>query len=305
MNKNNKIYLGILVILVIVFAITKLNDNVEERIDFFGVDSADVREIEISNITDTLRLKKQNDIWKIVKPIQYDVAQKQLENFFKTVIGVETSKMPIAESEESLANYKLTVSLATKITFFGKKDKILSSALVGESSDRNNTPARKDDDNKVYRLEENISYLVSSKLERWRDKMIAQIKQTNIKTITVLHPKNNYEISFRDSTWQYKDENGKFPVSSQNASLKKLFSNLNNIRTTKFIDNEYANYKDKLEKPELVLNIVLYDGSALNLKLIKTEEKKYILQKNNQKNTLFSIYESWAKGFIKQAEDFK
>ena len=149
MNKKQKMYIGILVVLVIVFLITKMGNNVEKRINFFQVDSTKIKTIEISNIKDTLRLSKENEIWKIVYPFENDTNEYQINSIFSKVLNVKTSNLPISENENSFDTYKVTNSQGTWIKFIDENDKVLDEAIIGKSSSSKTTPARRPDVNKI------------------------------------------------------------------------------------------------------------------------------------------------------------
>ena len=161
MNKKQKMYIGILVVLVIVFLITKMGNNVEKRIIFFQVDSTKIKTIEISNIKDTLRLSKENEIWKIVYPFENDTNEYQINSIFSKVLNVKTSNLPISENENSFDTYKVTNSQGTWIKFIDENDKVLDEAIIGKSSSSKTTPARRPDETKIYNLENNINYIIT------------------------------------------------------------------------------------------------------------------------------------------------
>ena len=144
MNKKQKIYIGILVVLIIVFLITKMGNNVEKRINFFQVDSTKIKTIEISNIKDTLRLSKQNDMWKIVYPFENDANEYQIKNIFSKVLKVKTSNLPISESESSFDTYKVTNSQGTWIKFIDENKIKTGSYGVSEKDVINSIDIRKE-----------------------------------------------------------------------------------------------------------------------------------------------------------------
>ena len=99
MNKNNKKYIAILAVLITIFIITKSNNKIEKIINFFDIDSTEIVKIEISSFSDTLILESINNSWQITSPIEYLADQYQVKNFFDIVLNIETSSLPISESE--------------------------------------------------------------------------------------------------------------------------------------------------------------------------------------------------------------
>ncbi|RLC54057.1 MAG: hypothetical protein DRH89_09920, partial [Candidatus Cloacimonadota bacterium] len=207
MNKKQKIYIGILVVLIIVFLITKMGNNVEKRINFFQVDSTKIKTIEISNIKDTLRLSKQNDMWKIVYPFENDANEYQIKNIFSKVLKVKTSNLPISESESSFDTYKVTNSQGTWIKFIDENKNVLDEAIIGKSSSSKTTPVRRPDKAKIFKLEDNLNYIITANTDYWREKTILEIEENNISKISVICDKYAYELFSSDSLWHYTDNN--------------------------------------------------------------------------------------------------
>lgn len=305
MNKKQKIYIAILVVLVVGFIITKMNDNVEKRIRFFQADSAKIRTIEISNIKDTLRLSKQNETWKIVFPFENEVNEYQIKNIFSKVLNVKTSNLPISESEDSFNTYKITNSQGTLVKFLDENNNVLDEAIIGKSSSSKTTPARRPNDTKIFKLEENINYVVTTNTDNWREKILFEIEEYNITKISILSDINAYELTPSDSVWNYTDGKSNLSVSLSNQTLREILSELNKLTVNGFIDNNYEEYKEKLTFPSLEIGIELLDGSNHYLRIAMDKDPKYVLQFDNDKNFLYSVYQDWVDKFTKEAMDFK
>jgi hypothetical protein len=282
-----------------------MNNKTEKVTQFFDVDSVKIAKIELSTVTDTLLLAKINDIWQIEKPIQYTADQVKVENFFKRVLKAEASNLPVSESNESLEKYNLTDTLATMMRLFDAKDKVIQTALFGKMKGESNTPVRRENSNKVYRLEESVSYYLKPDIQNWREKSVAKIEEASIDKISILHGDIGFEITRTDSLWQFDDGDNSFSIDAENSTLKQIFSGLKNIFASQFKDGEFALYENKLADPDLEIGINILDGSSIYLRFTKDEDNKYILQKDNITETLYVIYESWVKRFLKAATDFQ
>ena len=305
MNKKQKIYIGILVVLVIVFLITKMGNNVEKRINFFQVDSTKIKTIEISNIKDTLRLSKENDIWKIVYPFENDANEYQIKNIFSKVLKVKTSNLPISESESSFDTYKVTNSQGTWIKFIDENKNVLDEAIIGKSSSSKTTPVRRPDKAKIFKLEDNINYIITANTDYWREKTILEIEENNISKISVICDKYAYELSPSDSLWHYTDNNNTLGVNFNNKTLRDILSTLSKLTVNGFVDNKYEEYKEKLNFPNLEIGIKLFDGQTHYLRVSIDKDPKYVLQLDNDKYFLYSVYSDWIEKFTKEAMDFK
>ena len=305
MNKKQKIYIGILVVLVIVFLITKMGNNVEKRINFFHVDSTKIKTIEISNIKDTLRLSKENDIWKIVYPFENDANEYQIKNIFSKVLKVKTSNLPISESESSFDTYKVTNSQGTWIKFIDENKNVLDEAIIGKSSSSKTTPVRRPDKIKIFKLEDNINYIITANTDNWREKTILEIEENNISKISVICDKYAYELSPSDSLWYYTDSNNTLGVNFNNKTLRDILSTLSKLTVNGFVDNKYEEYKEKLNFPNLEIGIKLFNGSTHYLRVAMDKDPKFVLQLDNDKYFLYSVYSDWIEKFTKEAMDFK
>ena len=305
MNKKQTIYIGILAVLVILFLITKMGNNVEKRINFFQADSAKIKTIEISNIKDTLRLSKKNDEWMLVYPFEYPTAEYQINNLFSKVLNVRTSNLPISESETSFDTYKVNNSQGTLIKFFDENNNVLDEAIIGKSSSSKTTPARRPDDNKIYKLESNINYIITANSNNWREKIIMRIEEYNISKISVLCDVNAYELTPSDSLWHYVDDKSTLGVDLNNKALKDILSTLSTLTANGFVDNKFEEYKEKLISPDLEIGIEMLDGSTHYIRVALDDNSKYILQFDNEESFLYSVYKGWIDKFTKEAIDFK
>ena len=305
MSKKQKIYISILVVLVIVFLITKIDNNVEKRIQFFQADSAMITSIEISNIRDTLKLSKQNNTWKIVIPFEKNANEYQVQNIFSKVLNVKTSNLPISESESSFNTYKVTNSQGTLLRFLDKNNEVLDEAIIGKSSSSKSTPVRRPDEDKVFKLEDNINYVVTTNSDDWREKTILEFDEHSISKISIIGGICAYELTQSDSLWLYADGMSNLSVSNKNPTLKEILSKLTQLTVNGFVDNEYATYKEKLKYPKLEIGVEFFDGSNHYIRLSMVKDPKYVLQLDNNKTFLYSVYQDWVDKFLKEAMDFK
>ena len=305
MNKKQKISIVVLAVLIILFMITKLNDKTERRISFFDVDSIQVQKIEIITAGDTLLLAKSSSGWMLSYPIEYPISLRKMEQFFEDVLKAETSNLPISEEEGSFETYKLTDSLATTLKIYGKNDKLLDHSLVGKSSSYNNSPARKQGSNKIFRLEKNIASYLKTDPKQWRKREVLELDKEQIAKISILYKDTGYELTATDTLWQYEDGEESITVQHNNAALRTILNSLSKVNVTDFIDEEIDANLFKLHNPALEIGINMYDGRKYYLRAAKDEDNKYLLQVNNDTEHLYTIYENWLNKFQKKAEDFK
>ena len=302
MNKKNLIPIVVLALLIIIFVITKLNDKTERRINFFRFDSIQVYAIEITSSEDTLELAKIDNNWMIEYPVNYPPVKLKIDDIFKKVLQVETSSIPITES--SFEKFNVTDSLGTLLVFYDKNNKVLEEVLIGKSGNYNYSYARRKDDAKVYQLYTNISYSIDPVVSSWRKKEIIEIPEQDISRVFVSYDGNSYSLSATDSLWMYQDDETGFSIKETNSSLKSIISAIKKFTVTDFIDNKFEDYQQKFENPDVEVTVELFNDEPINLKFIEHEEKKLALQKNDETEHLYIIYESWVNRFKKSEEDF-
>ena len=305
MSKKQKTYIGILVVLVIAFLITKIDNNVEKRIQFFQADSAKIASIEISNIKDTLKISKLNGIWKIVSPFEKEANEYQIQNIFTKVLNVKASNLPISENEDSFNAYRVTSSQGTLLRFLDKNDNMLDEVIVGKSSSSKTTPVRRPNENKIFKLEENINYIVTTNTDDWREKTILEIEDYNISKISVLSEISAYELTPSDSVWNYADGKSSLIVSLNNKALLDVLTKLTQLKVNGFVNYEYEVYKEKLAMPSIEIGIEILDGSNHYVRLAMDKDPKYVMQLDNNEEFLYSVYQDWVDIFTKEAMDFK
>ncbi len=305
MNKNNKIYLIILAVLIILFLLTKIDTKTERIISFFKVDSLDVIKFSLEDANGLLMLEKQGGTWQITEPIEYPADQTNVRNLLEKTLTAETSKLPLSESESSLPNYELQDSLAVSLMLYGKNDKILDAAYFGKMKGQAKTPARKKDSFKVHLLSESLNYYMKADPQTWRDKTVAAIDKESIEKISILYDDIGFELTRGDTAWFYEDGENSLVVKDNNSALSTIFSSLRRITSTQFKDNEYEKYEEILTKPDLEIAVITLDGKATYLRLAREDDKNYVMQKDSKTKTLFVQYESWVKRFFKTFEDFK
>ena len=304
MNKKNLGYIVILVFLVIIFIIIKTHDKTEKRISFFNVDSIQISAIEIFNTTDTLKLVKTENKWMIDYPVKYPTTQRKITEIFDKVIKAECSNIPVTESESSFANYNVTDSLGTTVIFYDNKDNIIIDAIIGKSSNYNYSHARKRNDSKVYQLNTNISYSINPQLSTWRKKEITELEETDISKITVQFVDREYSIVPTDSLWQFTENDTVFSINDGNTAFRLVINDSKKMMVSSFIDNEFENFQDKFEEPFMIVQIALFSEDNIILTFVEYEEKKYIIQKNNETEHLYVVYDNLIKHFQKPIEDF-
>jgi hypothetical protein len=305
MNKRNRLYLIILVVLVLLFVITRLNNRTEKIISFFKFDFSRISSFSLEDTNGRINFLKTGENWQITEPIDYAADDIRVNDLLEKLMTAKTSNLPLAEGETSLANYQLQDSIAVLCSFYDNNGKILDQAYFGNLSGLTKTPARKKGSHKVFLLDQNVDYTMKPDLKNWRNKIIAEVEKESIEKLAILYDDYGYEISRSDTAWVYNDGMNEIILDENNSTLRTIFSALGKITTTQFRDFQYEQYEKNLMNPALEIAIFMMDGSKLYLRIAAAEENNFILQKNDITDHLFIQYESWLKRFQKTADDFK
>lgn len=303
MNKKMMYYIGVLIVLVIILLLVKSKESkyIAKDIKYIKVDSTQISKIQIINDNDTLVFAKDGD-WQIVKPITYPMDSSKKKQLLKGLAALTIDKKAVAENKESHSKYGVDDSSGIHISVY-KGEKLVNDFIIGKSSkDYQHSYLREIGNDKVYQNKENFYYQVSSPLKLWRDKTITNIDFEDIKTVTIKVKNNEYSLLFADTVWVYKKGKSKFPLKENIA--KSIINKIAKMRAVDFIDNKYNEYKDDLANPDFYSSIELVEGGSVKLKGF-LNEKKYVIQKDDETETLFEIYEGTVKGMDKDVDYFK
>lgn len=304
MNKRNLTYLIILIVLIVIYAVIKNNDRTERKISFFGVDSVNIGSIEIFNDKDTLRLVKEDGKWAMAYPVSFPANQNKVRDLFAKALRVQTSSIPVSELESSFPTYNVTDSLGTKVMIYDHEGKELVSAIIGKSSNYNFSHGRRENDNKVYQLQENISYVINPTSSIWRRKEIIELAEDEITAIRVAGNTGDYQITPSDSLWVFQNADSTFHISQDNPAFRQILNTCKKMMASSFVDREFEKYAESFTNPVLSVSIELYTGEPVILDFIQQEDKKYLVRRNNEEETLFLVYENLLDNFRKDYTEF-
>lgn len=304
MTKKNGILLLILAGLVIVFLLTRLDTKTEKKTRLFDVDSLDIATIKISSPEDTLSLVKVHDTWQLSAPVNYPAEERQVKNLFENVFTIETSKTALSESKTALETYQISDSAGTHVVLLDASGKELSHVIFGKSSS-GNTPARYAKSNKIYSSERNVTYMITPKLDTWRDKYVTNTETDMISALDVTYDQLHYTLTRGDTAWVYDNGLETASLALDKGIINTLLSGAAKLRTTSFIDDNTQYYLEQLKTPELDVTYSTYDNQTVRLRAVVYDEddKKMVVQRNDDPSPLFIIYESMLNRFNKTADD--
>ncbi len=304
MNKKNLISIIVLVILLILFIYTKVNNHTEKKINFFKADSTSVFKVVFSSKDDTLIVVKNGNEWRLDYPVKYKIQEHKVKDIY-SMLDATTSNLPISESKEKLDKYNVSDSLGYRVQIYNKSGKLIDDVIIGKSHNYSFCNGRKYNSNKVYQLEKNIYWQIKPEAKLWRDKTIYKTKDDNIAGIKVKIKDKDYSLSLKDTVWVYAKGKKTFDVKKNNSKLKSMIRTLSNFTAADFIDNDFDKYKEKFDKPYAQIEVTLADGDKVLFTVIEDDKSKYIMMKDDNKTTLFKVYKSYIDKFDRESKDFK
>ena len=288
MNKKNIIALVILSVLMIIFFISKGRENIEKRSGVFNFKHADVTRIQIIQpYSDSLEVAQENKVWTILHPRYVSAKESQIQRFFDEFLTLTVSNNAISDSPDRQAFYQVDEPAATRISVFGKKDKLLRTVYYGRS---NQNPQiayiRLKNDNNIYQIN-NIYHVINPNLSSWRDDRIITFTQSEILKIQT----STYELSHETGMWMVTNTtNGEVGlITPMNNEFTRIMNAITGLRTTIFFDDVFGEHEENLSNPALEMMITLNDGDLVYLRLAQNDANSYILQKNDTTETLYRL----------------
>jgi len=201
MKKNNVILLAFLAILIVVFFLSKCKDNIEKRQPLFSVKQADLQKFEIISNADTLIVAMVDNIWTVTHPRNTLAKDTQLQKFFDEFLPLTVSSLSVTDNPEKQTNYNVDEETATKVTLFGKNDRILTKVYIGNST---NNPQysyiRKDGQNDIYQID-NIRALVATSINTWREDRIITLAPESLFSVTFARENDPFSLSMESGFW--------------------------------------------------------------------------------------------------------
>ena len=238
---KNKIYLlaGVFAVLVLVAYLTTADRGSKTETDkteskeklFFAVDSASVDKVDIAYKGSTITLSKVGGVWKETAPVDYKAEQKFVPAMLS---GLKNYKVEskVSSNPEKKDSYGFNDSTKTTLTVYENGNKKGTMVIGSNAPGSNLVFIKKADDNNIYLADGIIrTDIVKEDLNEWRDKQIVALPMSEIKSVDMTLPTENYKIT-RDSTNKFFIGKDSIP----NTAIMTFLNVLSNMNTQKFYD---------------------------------------------------------------------
>ena len=172
MTKNFKIALIILVVLIGVYLLNIRSQGKFESTStaIFTDDPEDVFKILIQTGEEAVELARVDTIWRISGNDTLVTKPRSIENLFDKVLKVNRGTI-ISENPEKYDKYSVDDSTGTHLAVINSEGKTVGYYVFGRSkSDYSRSYIRIGDDQKVYLVDQNVTYMLSTRETYWGEK---------------------------------------------------------------------------------------------------------------------------------------
>lgn len=306
--KKTLLFLLILLILVGILYYDKLkigekSKKVELEKRIIPIPQEDINRIVIKNNEMQTELKKENNDWKLVKPISTKADNEIVSSILSAIIN-GTRKKTLDNVADKLSEFGFNDN-SNYIEFGSDKTDLPVKLTFG-----NQTPVpfevygRLDSEKSVFVVDESIKNLVNKNLYDLRDKTIIAIVPEDVKAMTLISSAGEIvcEQEERDKIWKITKP-GEYQ--GDRTKIEDIIRKINSSKIKKFVDleeepKELTEAKSKeidlskygLDKPLAIVELVKKDNSQHKLLLGNVDEKtKNYYAKTGTSNQIFEVEE--------------
>ena len=306
MNKKT-LYLAIaLVVLLVLFFISKVTDRAVERIDYFvETDTTKIDNIHIvSPANGEVTLRLENDAWRVTEPIDFPAEERHIHSLLEKISQMEIENI-VSSRPEMQKKYEVDDSSATKLEF-KSGDKILTEFYLGKQavSTNRHTYFRKPGSNDIMMIKGTYKYFMNRKLKDWRNQVILELNPESVEEIKGFYFDHDYTVALRDSVWWLTTDKKEFEAAKK--AVDPLLNYLSRLRSGDFYEPAEGESPPDMTRPDFKMEIT-FDGSykeGLSLLKADPEERQFYIKKDSD-DTIYMVYKGTANVLMKDIEDFR
>lgn len=290
---NNRLLLGVLVALTIIYFATNFMQNQQRSSatdlpSFFNLPAESISTIKIKPISgDSITLIKGTDNeWTVSegnKSAQADA--ETVASYLSTLTSIEAQRL-VSKNADRWKDFNLTDSTALKVTI-RSNDSSEEALLVGRFSYQQSSRSR-NGQSYVRSANSDISYVVEGFLgaslnkgiDSWRNQRVLNFKTSDV----------------QDAIWFYPADSG-FVVNSASGNWKVDAQKADSVKVTKFFNGlqnkRYGTFEYELAKPnaegmyQFVVNLI--NGESIRIKAwpIEGDEENFLIHSSLNEGALF------------------
>ncbi len=287
MRKEITVLLTILLVLVLIYIGRFVAQKGQKRSGFIleRITPTDVSALTIIEGSDTIRLVRQGDTWRIrLDSVRTGRVNTNMIDRWQRTLSEATYELA-SRNPEKFKNLEVTADKAVEVLFYGPDQKVLADILIGKlGPDYNSSYVRVKDANVVYLASANLRSLFPRKPWAWRDRNMMSFDVKEATGLRIYLPEDSV-IAYRDSLWHVKGIES--PDTLQIRSLLRILSRLTAIDFADTLTPDQAG----LNPPKARVVVELSDGTEKVLKVgnpkeergyyaqVKGDETLYVLSK--------------------------
>ena len=305
--KKSLMLASILLVLLAVIYYARINSPIQRRVALFNFPHESVTMISFSNKDDSLFIRKDSmtNEWHSEYPLPIRLNQNKMRHFFDKVMNIQRFDRLLTSNPKDYSFYKVTQATGTRMVLYDSQMEILDDYFFGLADLLSYGAARKASSYHVYELSTNIDYDINPLLANWREQDIIKFSRHEADSIFVKFTLNEYTLKKEEHQWFYEDSTDSFQLYNIHRTFTSCLSQLENLRTFLFIDNQWEENKDKFDHPILSITIYHSDGRIDDLVFALYDDNNSIVMVNGKKDSLYNCTYSTVNRFTKSTETFK
>ncbi len=303
MKNRNLILVIIFVALLATYFLMRKSTPVERKASLFGVDSTDVKTIELIHSNESIKLTKTDSEWFIVEPIKWNADELMMQNLFDSIIKAEVPLTVIARGSDSYFRYGLDDENALQVLVYNYKKRLMGHVYFGNSGAPNDYLRRANDD-RVYQIKDKVKGKFAVTEGYWRDPRVLRLYEKDIKSIDITHADQNYSLIKESDGWRYRNNSEDFMIHPENRQLMRVLNILHKLETRVFLDGQGDKYAENLKYPFCEVRVNLSNGNTRKLTFIKDAAYNYLML-DDDPSVLYAIMGDTIDRFIRSSQLFK
>ena len=239
---NNKILLGILVVLLLVFLGKRFLGSSGERnfrATLVAIDTSQVTKIVIQPRASTgnnITFTKTGTSWEVARADIKDEADlNNVKNMLANMVNISPKRL-VAKSEDKWTQYEVNDSLGTRVMAYAG-DKVLTDFILGkfnfqQASRSMSNFVRLSDEEDVYSVEGFLSSSFNQEFNNFRDRTFVKVTKENITSVRFEYPgDSSFVLNLVASKWEIDG------LQADSTAVESYLSGLRNLTKNEFADD--------------------------------------------------------------------
>lgn len=278
--KRKLIYLGIVIVVALVVLIIERPDlNLQGDADFEPLisdyDLDGVTQIKIDQLVSGVQVKKDGDTWMVAdmttslreqlgkqgsgqpkETVWYPADTAVVKRALRALANVQKGIVASMNPDNQVA-YQVGGLIGLHVVL-GKENGTVADVIIGKTSpDHSGSYVRNQGSDEVFLVNKTLAGLFPTALTDWRDRTIWNVEPEKVKSISVVTPRNSYEIVKDEDVWAVR---GKPDATLDKVMMSELLGRLSDMRARGFAAQ--GDPRAAFKKPALTVELALDSGEA-------------------------------------------